>query len=102
MISLPLQSAKPSSPLRLLFVKDNMAWPRSSGHDVHCFYMMQALTRLGHEVSLLTAAAPAPEAVAVTAKWYRVSYDSGQPLSRCDLYAYVDAARHHNLSWSQG
>jgi glycosyltransferase involved in cell wall biosynthesis len=50
--------------MRLLFVKETLAWPRSSGHDVHCFYMMQALTRLGHEVSLLTAAAPAPEAVA--------------------------------------
>src|SRR5215475_14392498 len=51
-------------PMRLLFVKDGLAWPRSSGHDVHCFYMMQALTRLGHEVSLLTAAEPVPEAVA--------------------------------------
>ncbi|MBM3979994.1 MAG: glycosyltransferase [Planctomycetes bacterium] len=50
--------------MRLLFVKDSLAWPRSSGHDVHCFHMMQALTRLGHEVGLLTAGAPAPEAIA--------------------------------------
>jgi glycosyltransferase involved in cell wall biosynthesis len=50
--------------MRLLFVKESLAWPRSSGHDVHCFYMMQALARLGHEVSLLTAAEPAPEAIA--------------------------------------
>jgi glycosyltransferase involved in cell wall biosynthesis len=50
--------------VRLLFVKDFLAWPRSSGHDVHSFYMMQALTGLGHEVSLLTAAEPAPEAIA--------------------------------------
>lgn len=50
--------------MRLLFVKDSLSWPRSSGHDVHCFHMMQALTRLGHEVGLLTAAAPLPEAVA--------------------------------------
>jgi glycosyltransferase involved in cell wall biosynthesis len=49
---------------RLLFVKESLAWPRSSGHDVHCFHMMQALTRLGHEVGLLTAADPALEAVA--------------------------------------
>ena len=50
--------------MRLLFVKDSLSWPRSSGHDVHCFHMMQALTRLGHEVGLLTAAEPPPEAVA--------------------------------------
>ena len=50
--------------MRLLFVKETLAWPRSSGHDVHCFYMMQALSRLGHEVALVTATAPAAEAVA--------------------------------------
>lgn len=50
--------------VRLLFVKEALAWPRSSGHDVHCFYMMQALTGLGHDVALLTAAEPAPEALA--------------------------------------
>ena len=50
--------------MRLLFVKDSLAWPRSSGHDVHSFHMMQALARLGHEVGLLTAAEPAPEAIA--------------------------------------
>src|SRR5258708_29589625 len=50
--------------VRLLFVKEALAWPRSSGHDVHCFNMMQALTGLGHEVALLTAAEPAAEAIA--------------------------------------
>ena len=41
------------------------------------------------------------EAVAVTAEWYRAFYESGKPLSRRDLAAYVEAARRHNLSWSQ-
>jgi glycosyltransferase involved in cell wall biosynthesis len=50
--------------LRLLFVKESLAWPRSSGHDVHTFHMMRALAQLGHEVALLTADRPAPEAVA--------------------------------------
>lgn len=50
--------------MRLLFVKDALAWPRSSGHDVHTYHMMRALAALGHRVGLLTAAAPAPEAVA--------------------------------------
>ncbi len=40
--------------MRLLFVKERLAWPRSAGHDVHCFYMMQALARLGHTIGLLT------------------------------------------------
>jgi polysaccharide biosynthesis protein PslH len=50
--------------VRLLFVKDALAWPRSSGHDVHCYYMMRSLASMGHEVSLLTASEPALEAIA--------------------------------------
>ena len=52
------------TPLRLLFVKESLAWPRSSGHDVHCFHMMRALAGLGHDVSLATVKRPADEAVA--------------------------------------
>ena len=61
---------RPGSPsgtvwhMRLLFVKEALAWPRSSGHDVHCFHMMQALAALGHEVSLATVKPAAEEAVA--------------------------------------
>lgn len=40
--------------MRLLFVKERLAWPRSSGHDVHTYYSMQALARLGHMVGLVT------------------------------------------------
>ena len=50
--------------MRLLFVKEALAWPRSSGHDVHCFHMMQALASLSHDVSLATVKRPADEAVA--------------------------------------
>jgi len=49
--------------VRLLFVKDALAWPRAVGHDVHGFSMMQALGRLGHEVALLTRTPAAPEAL---------------------------------------
>ncbi len=52
------------TPLRVLFVKESLAWPRSSGHDVHCFNMMRALAGLGHELSLATVNRPADEAVA--------------------------------------
>lgn len=48
--------------MHLLFVKKALSWPRSSGHDVHCFHMMRALAQRGHEVALLTAEEPAPEA----------------------------------------
>jgi polysaccharide biosynthesis protein PslH len=51
-------------PMRLLFVKQGLSWPRSSGHDVHCYHMMQSLGRLGHEVALLTVGPPRAEAVA--------------------------------------
>jgi glycosyltransferase involved in cell wall biosynthesis len=50
--------------MQFLFVKEALAWPRSSGHDVHCFHMMRALAELGHEVSLATVARPTDEAVA--------------------------------------
>jgi polysaccharide biosynthesis protein PslH len=50
-------------PLRVLMMKAEMGWPRVSGHDVHCFHMMKALSELGHEIGLLTSKAPAPEAI---------------------------------------
>ena len=49
--------------MRLLFVKHSLAWPRSSGHDVHTFHMMKACGELGHEVSLATVVPPEPPAI---------------------------------------
>lgn len=49
--------------MRLLFLKHSLAWPRSSGHDVHCFHMMQALERLGHDIGLVTVHEVAPQAI---------------------------------------
>lgn len=51
------------TPLRLLFVKESQSWPRSSGHDVHGFHMMQALAARGHAIALATIAPPAPRAI---------------------------------------
>jgi glycosyltransferase involved in cell wall biosynthesis len=50
--------------LRLLFVKEHLAWPRSSGHDVHCYHMMRALAGQGHSVALVTKSEPPAEALA--------------------------------------
>jgi glycosyltransferase involved in cell wall biosynthesis len=53
-----------AGPRRWLFYKDRFAWPRSSGHDVHTFYLMDALARQGHSVSLATADRGPAEALA--------------------------------------
>ena len=50
--------------LRLLFVKERMAWPRSSGHDVHTYHVMREMARAGHAVALATVFPIPPEAVA--------------------------------------
>lgn len=50
--------------LQLLFVKQSQNWPRSSGHDVHGFHMMQALAARGHAVTLACVVPPTSEAVA--------------------------------------
>ena len=50
--------------MRLLFVKEELSWPRSSGHDVHAYHMMRACAALGHDVSLATSSEPSSGAVA--------------------------------------
>jgi glycosyltransferase involved in cell wall biosynthesis len=77
--SVPGGAASPG-PLRLLFVKQDLAWPRTSGHDVHCYYMMKGLAGLGHEISLATLVPAKPEAVA------------GLPLTHRRSFAGADAA----------
>jgi polysaccharide biosynthesis protein PslH len=51
------------SSLRILFVKEAQNWPRSSGNDVHGFYMMKSLAARGHSVSLATMAPPSAQAL---------------------------------------
>jgi glycosyltransferase involved in cell wall biosynthesis len=76
--------------MKLLFIKQSLSWPRSSGHDVHGYNMMKACAALGHEVSLATAHVPSADAVA------------GLPLNR--LYSLAesdDGARPVAASWLQ-
>lgn len=49
--------------MRILFVKDTLAWPRSAGHDVHGYHMMRALENQGHTVGLLTRVPVDSEAI---------------------------------------
>jgi glycosyltransferase involved in cell wall biosynthesis len=49
--------------MKILFVKENQSFPRSSGHDVHGFHMMQELDRLGHSIGLLTSSPTSQKAI---------------------------------------
>lgn len=43
-----------SRPLRFLFAKNQLVYPRSRGHDIRAFNMMRQLAALGHSVGLAT------------------------------------------------
>ncbi len=49
--------------MRVLYVKSSLAWPRTSGHDVYCYYMMKGMANLGADVSLATNTPVDPRAV---------------------------------------
>ncbi len=49
--------------MRFLFVKTDLNWPRTSGHDVHSYHMMKSLAEIGHEVALLTHNVPSEAAL---------------------------------------
>jgi polysaccharide biosynthesis protein PslH len=48
--------------MHFLFVRESLEWPRFSGSDVHCYYTMRALRKLGYDVSLATVLPPKDEA----------------------------------------
>ena len=41
-------------PFRVLFYKRDIPWPFRSGHDVHTFNMMRALSDAGHHIGMIT------------------------------------------------
>jgi polysaccharide biosynthesis protein PslH len=49
--------------MRLLFVKNSLAWPRATGHDVYTYHTMKSCVALGHDVSLAVAKEPAARAL---------------------------------------
>src|SRR5262245_16633376 len=55
--------APPTPALRLLFAKNELGYPRSSGHDIRAYNMMRAMEQLGHHVGLLTVVEPKPQAL---------------------------------------
>ncbi len=65
--------------MRLLFIKHSLTWPRSSGHDVHAFHMMQACVQLGAIVSLATVRTPVPDALAGLPLARQITLDTVAP-----------------------
>jgi len=51
------------TPLRVLFAKHTLAYPRSSGHDIRTYNMMRALRQSGCDVALATVVDPSPQAL---------------------------------------
>ncbi|MDC0279236.1 hypothetical protein OAL43_03435, partial [bacterium] len=49
--------------MKILFVKTSLVFPRSSGHDVHCFHMMKAMSEMGCDVHLVTNSTLYPGAI---------------------------------------
>jgi glycosyltransferase involved in cell wall biosynthesis len=50
--------------MRILFYKNEFAWPRSSGHDVHTYNMMRAMAARGVTIGLATRSVAPPAALA--------------------------------------
>lgn len=50
--------------MKFLFLKKSLNWPRATGHDVHAYYLAQALAKLGHSIGLATVHPPDEKALA--------------------------------------
>jgi glycosyltransferase involved in cell wall biosynthesis len=75
--------------LRLLFVKESQNWPRASGHDVHGYHLMKALTARGHAVSLATIVPPVEKAL------------EGLPLASLHTLATTTTGKLPLTSWQR-
>lgn len=75
--------------MRVLYVKPSLVYPRTSGHDVYCYYMMKGMADLGAEIGLLTAEPVSPAAV------------DGVRLVHCAQLTDDPSAPKPNLTWAQ-
>ncbi|MEO8071442.1 MAG: glycosyltransferase family 4 protein, partial [Acidobacteriota bacterium] len=85
--------------MRLLFMKHALVWPRSSGHDVHTYYMMKACAELGHEVGLATAGDADPAAIAGLPLSARFALDQTPPTTDPPLVAATSLQRKFQSYW---
>ena len=63
--------------MHFLFVKQELSFPRTSGHDVHCHGMMRALNEAGHQISLLTVGESTPNSIEGIQLRHKFQFDSG-------------------------
>ena len=75
--------------MRVLYVKPSLVYPRTSGHDVYCYYMMKGMAGQGADVALLTAEPTSPAAV------------EGIPLVHCAQLSDDLSAPTPKLTWAQ-
>jgi polysaccharide biosynthesis protein PslH len=99
--------------MRLLFVKARLEWPRTYGHDVHCYEMMRALGGLGHQIALATDAPPSAEALAglpLSMQWVLEPDPAAAPVTLSYLqeryrsywgisHGRIQALRQHAADW---
>lgn len=84
--------------VKILFVKQSLAWPRSSGHDVHTFHLMKACAELGHEVAFASVHEPRPEALAGLRLVDRVRLDEVPPADASRL-SYTNLQERYRSFW---
>lgn len=84
-----------TSSMHFLFVKHSLAWPRTSGHDVHTYHMMRGLELNGHAVSLLTIESPRCEAIEQLRLRNAATFDT------VEQHLHNDEKLSWKLSWSQ-
>ncbi len=75
--------------MRVLYVKQSLVYPRTSGHDVYCYYMMKGMAAQGADVGLLTSEPTAPAAV------------EGISLVHCAQLTDDPSAPAPQLTWAQ-
>ena len=75
--------------MHVLYVKHALVYPRTSGHDVYCYYMMKGMAELGADVSLLTVEPTTPAAI------------EGIPVAFSGQLSDVPPAHPARLTWAQ-
>jgi glycosyltransferase involved in cell wall biosynthesis len=74
-------------PMRLLFAKRQLSFPRAQGHEIRAFNLMRALTDIGHQVGLATFETPSEAALRglqlgyMTTTRERVQHESAPPMA---------------------
>lgn len=75
-------SARYTALMHFVFMKSSLAYPRRSGHDVHCYSMMRELAAMGHSISLITDTPVTAEAIQGVECRHCQTFDEYGPVDR--------------------